>query len=191
MANQINVFTGCMGSGKTERLIYEIINQRQRSKTFLALKPAIDNTDITSRNKELPTIGSLSFKNYEDLRKIFLNEKVVDCLFFDETSLLVDSSFLVDALIEARSLGYKIWLTSLNHWWTGETPDILKRLKKYPDIINIFKIPSKVRCVVCGHKATFTFKKGGGDDLIEVGHYQYEPRCRKHFSQGMQNRGKR
>lgn len=185
----INIIKGCMKSGKSELLIKYALEIGLDN--IICLKPALDDrfsaTDIVSRNNNLPRLPAVTFRNYEDLRRSFLVGKIADAILIDETSLLLDSKFLVDAIVEANSLGYDIYLTSLNAWWTGEKPDILKRLDKL-DNINYIKFKSKAICVVCGHKATMTYKKGGTDAIIEVGDIEYEPRCLKHFRASMQRK---
>ena len=177
MNNPITIFTGCMFSGKTS----EAINLAESISNDILWFKVCDESDIfTHKLKDGSTKRreSITINNYTDCVNFFLNEKLADVIVIDEVSL-ADGLWIFDAIQEAQSMGYKVIVTCLNHYWQGHAPRILEALKL---LDNQIKETNLAYCD-CGKKARYTAKISGNfNEEIEVGGSdKYAPKCRKCF----------
>lgn len=173
----INLITGCMFAGKTTTAI----KMTDEEGSCLYFKPQLDNRYsaddiVTHDNIKRP---ALKLKNMTDCDNYFLNSKLADCILIDEFQFY--EPFIIQALIEANKMGYKVYVTSLNYWADGSKPERLEQLRWIcNDKINEIKLKAKCSC---GEPAEFTAKMIGSlEQIIEVGGANlYQAKCKKCF----------
>lgn len=185
--SKITVYSGPMFANKSTNLIEIFYQASRQGQTCICIKPALDNrysaTDIVTHKNDKgqrQKINAATVANITHCDNAFLKEKKADILIIDEISL-VEDEWLYQSIKEAYSLGYDIYLSSLNYLANGSVPSILRMLRKEYDL-NEVKLRSFCKECKKPH-ANYTLKRGGDPNkLIEVGGSGiYEPVCHRIF----------
>lgn len=171
----ITLITGCMFAGKTSKAI-----RLSDDGHTLYFKPCIDKRykadDVCTHDGV--SRPAVVLKNITDCDNYFLRSKLSHNILIDEVQFFDD--FIVQAIKEADRMGYEVYVTGLNYWADGRTPEIIKQLRK----LDVNEIKLKARCD-CGNQATFTAKMVGSlENIVEIGGKDlYKPMCKKCFKQ--------
>lgn len=170
MMGDINVFTGPMKCGKSQKIFNEMDRQLIAGKKVLLFKPSIDDRKgkniVYSRSGQ--KINAININNIEELENY-----QADDYFIDEFQFLNGD---VEVIEKMASAGKKFYIAGLN--LTAEK----KVFGKMGDLMciadNIEKMTSI--CEVCkSENAIFSYFKGGKDTDIVIGDKEYVPVCRK------------
>lgn len=174
----INVFTGPMKCGKTQKIINELERQVIAGKEIKMFKPKIDNrfgeeSVETRAGKKVPAI---SIEQIDDL-----NKYNADIYFIDEFQFLDGN---VNVIEEMAQKGKKFYISGLN--LTAEK----KPFGKMGDLLcladNVQMMTSI--CEVCKNEnAIFSFYKGQKDCDIVIGDSDYIPVCRECYNKLLHN----
>lgn len=182
MSGNIEVITGCMFSGKTEKLLDRLEEEKEKEKNSILFKPGLKNNYMEkkieddkgrSRNTILIPISKLSYKT---LSSHISEEDIIaieNSHFFDEN--------IVDIVKKLAINGYTIIISGLDQNFRGEAYKSICKLMAFAD--DVHKLSSE--CVVCGGKATKTQRLINGEPIVSsqaddilVEEEYYEPRCR-------------
>jgi len=168
------IFTGCMFSAKTSKLLLELERYKYQHKTVAVFKPQIDNRysteDIVSHGGVRATANCVT--NGACILKYLVDLDV------SPSAIAVDEAFMLpgvaEVLIWLYKSGFSIIVSSLDLSAQGKP---FKEIEKMmPWATHIEKCAAV--CVVCGKDAHYTYKKQGSGNEIEVGGVElYEPRC--------------
>ena len=166
----INVFTGPMKCGKSQRIYNELKRQLIAGKDVKVFKPAIDtrfgDDVIVTRSG-----NSIKAININDISEI---EKYDADLYFIDEFQFLDGS--VDAIDKLAASGKKFYIAGLN--LTSEK----KPFGKMGDLMCIadnVEMMTSV-CEVCkSDQAVFSYYKGEKDKDIVIGDTEYIPVCRE------------
>lgn len=169
----INVFTGPMKCGKSQKIFNELKRQLIAGKNVKAFKPIIDNRSglnvISTRAGN--SIKAICIKNICELEKYD-----ADVYFIDEFQFLEGSVNVIDNM---AALGKKFYIAGLN--LTSEK----KTFGKMGDLMCIadnVEIMTSI-CEVCKcDNAIFSYYKGEKTDDILIGDKEYIPVCRECYS---------
>ena len=175
MVGRIELICGCMFSGKTGRLIQELLAARQADCTVRAFKHRVDRRyDVCQlathdgRRSEAEAVGSPEelLERGADVEVVGLDE----LHFFDRR--------MAEACETMRARGQRLIVVGLDHDSWGQTFPLVERLKEIADSVQIMRVP----CVVCGAPARFSQRLVPlrGDDMVG-GPGEYEPRCARCF----------
>ncbi len=166
----INVFSGPMRSGKSQRICTEYNRQKIAGKRIQMFKPAIDDRagDCIVATRDGKKIDAVNIERIEDLKNYD-----TDIYFIDEFQFLKGE---VDTIHELAKQGKKFYISGLN--LTVEK----KPFGKMGDLMcvadNITMLTAI--CEVCKNdNAVFSFYKGKKDQEIIIGDALYVPVCRK------------
>lgn len=175
----IEVICGSMFSGKTEELIRRVKRVRIAGLKAELYKPLTDNryheNDIVSHdsNAEIATAVESSLHimlYYQGASVVAIDE----AQFFDMGLLKVCD--------DLAKRGVRVIVAGLDMDFKGEPFGPIPYLMAKAEYV------TKVHaiCAVCGDVALYSFRKGGHEQQVLVGEKDlYEPRCRKHFNEGM------
>ncbi len=166
--SDINVYTGPMKSGKSQKIINEAYRQIIAGKKIQMFKPSIDtreNECVADRNG-----NKLIAVNIKDIEEIKMYD--ADVYIIDEFQFLDGS---VNVIQDMASQGKKFFIAGLN--LTAEK----KPFGKMGDLLcvsdNVQMLTSI--CEVCKNdNAIYTYCKEHKDTDILVGDSQYLPVCR-------------
>jgi thymidine kinase len=184
-----------MNAGKSTILLQSSYNYRERGMHTLVLSPEIDNRFGTG--KVSSRIGlqadSISFSPNENLFRVVQREhlqKAVHCVLIDESQFLTrmqvrQLSDVCDEL-EIPVLAYGLRTDFQGNLFEGS-----QHLMAWADSL------SEVKTIChCGRKATMVLRidSGGrpvrdGEQIQIGGNERYVSVCRKHFKQGLAERG--
>ncbi len=180
----LTVICGPMFAGKTTELLKRLLWARTgESRCVLALKTVFDtryaDTKIVSHD-------GLSFpahavKTWTDVTHLVADAEVIA---FDEVQFftrphLDDDTDIVEIIRNLLRAGKDIVACGLDMDYRGVPFEVTARLCAMAD--NMVKLTA--HCAECGRPAGKTFKKGGGDDQVELGSGDlYEPRCNLHWT---------
>lgn len=170
MAGKIKVITGCMFSGKSNKLIEE----SEKYDSCKLFKPKIDdryskNKIETHDNKQKEAINI----NKEEPEEL-LNYSKYSAICIDEVNLFSED---IVNIIEKLSLeNVDILVAGIDQDYKGKPfQPVPKLMVKADEIVKL-----KSECKKCGSKATKNQKKINNNDRIEIGGSKiYEPRCRE------------
>lgn len=174
----LEIIIGPMFAGKSTELIQRIRKLKILNKSYLVLKPIIDNrysdTNIVSHDNEKENCVSFdSLDNFINL--IDINS--FDTIFIDEGQFFKDLKSGVLKIVE--KFNKNVVVTGLDGDFNrNEFGEILKLI---PYCDKCKKITSL--CVFCNDMtpALFSHKISGNNNQIEVGTNIYKPVCRKHY----------
>lgn len=169
----INVYTGTMKCGKSQRIFNELKRQLIAGKDVKVFKPLID--DRSGINVISTRAGnSIKANCIKDISE--LQNYKADIFFIDEFQFLNGN---VDIIQEMASNGKKFFIAGLN--LTSER----KPFGKMGDLMCIadtVEIMTSV-CEVCKcDNAVFSYYKGEKSDDILIGDNEYVPVCRECYS---------
>ena len=169
----INVYTGPMKCGKSQRIFNELKRQLIAGKDVKVFKPLID--DRSGINVISTRAGnSIKANCIKDISE--LQNYKADIFFIDEFQFLNGN---VDIIQEMASKGKKFFIAGLN--LTSER----KPFGKMGDLMCIadtVEIMTSV-CEVCKcDNAVFSYYKGEKSDDILIGDNEYVPVCRECYS---------
>lgn len=170
----INVFTGPMKCGKSQRIFNELKRQLIAGKTVKVFKPIIDDrfglNVISTRAGN--SIKANCIKDISEIEKFD-----ADVYFIDEFQFLEGN---IDVIDKMSSLGKKFFIAGLN--LTSEK----KPFGKMGDLMCIadnIEMMTSI-CEVCkSDEAIFTYYKGNKNNDILIGDNQYIPVCRDCYNQ--------
>jgi len=164
------VYTGCMGSGKTARMlsVYDSYNIRKK----ILMKPYIDNrfsnSKVVSRNGM--SFDAINIFNGDDIYNI---GKDFEVIFIDEIQLLEPHKSIYESIKKLLYDGKTIYIACLDLNYKMEPFETSSKLMALAD--NVFKMSAKCSC---GNVAKYTHKNGGTNNIIEIGDNDlYESLC--------------
>ena len=172
----INVYTGPMKCGKSQKIFNEMDRQLIAGKKVLLFKPGIDDRKgkdfVYSRSGR--KIDAINIDNIEELQNY-----QADDYFIDEFQFLKGNVEVIERMV---TLGKKFYIAGLN--LTAEK----KVFGKMGDLMciadNIEKMTSI--CEICkSENAMFSYFKGGKTEEIVIGDTEYVPVCRKCYEKLM------
>ena len=172
----INVFTGPMKCGKTQKIINELDRQLVAGKEIKMFKPKIDNrfgnSNVATRSGR--KVEAINIEHIDDLKKYD-----ADIYFIDEFQFLDGN---VNTIEEMAQKGKKFYISGLN--LTAEK----KPFGKMGDLLcfadNVQMMTSI--CEVCKNEnAIFSFFKGKKNSDIAIGDLEYIPVCRSCYNKLM------
>lgn len=166
----INVFSGPMRSGKSQRICTEYNRQKIAGKNIQMFKPAIDTRagDKIVETRDGKRIEAIDIENIEELKNYD-----TDIYFIDEFQFLKGE---VDTIHELAKNGKKFYISGLN--LTVEK----KPFGKMGDLMCVADNVTMLTaiCEVCKNdNAVFSFYKGEKNEEILIGDDLYVPVCRK------------
>lgn len=174
----INVFSGPMKCGKSERLIMEANRQKLAGKNIQVFKPLMDDrfsTDnITDRNGN--KFHAINIENIEDIEKYD-----ADVYFIDEFQFLNGS---VDTIQKLANKGKKFFVAGLN--LTAER----KPFGKMGDLLcHSDNVQMMTAICECCHSenAIYSYCKAEKTGDILIGDSQYIPVCGNCYNKLIQN----
>mgnify|MGYP001696309767 FL=1 len=175
----INVYTGPMKCGKSQKIVNEIKRQLIAGKNIMVFKPLLDDRcgdDVISTRSG----NSVKAINIQDISE--LEKYNADSYFIDEFQFLKGDVHTIDKM---ASEGKKFYISGLN--LTSEKK-IFGKMGDLMCIADNVEIMTSI-CEVCkSEEAVFTFYKGGSKDKdIEVGDNQYLPVCRQCYEKMLKN----
>lgn len=172
----INVFTGPMKCGKTQKILDEAERQKIAGKKIQIFKPNIDtrfeDLFVTSRNGhklEAKKISDFSeIKNYD-----------ADVYFIDEFQFLEGD---ITEITKLSSEGKKFFIAGLNLTSESKPFGQMGELMCISDSVNMLTAV----CENCRNdNAVFTYYKGKKDTDILIGNDEYMPLCRNCYNKLM------
>src|SRR5574344_1301544 len=169
----INVYTGPMKCGKSQRIVNELKRQLIAGKEIKVFKPCIDNRfgDNVIATRSGNSIKAINIKDISEIEKYN-----ADSYFIDEFQFLKGN---VDVIDKMATIGKKFFIAGLN--LTSER----KPFGKMGDLMCIadtVEIMTSV-CEVCKcDNAVFSYYKGEKSDDILIGDNEYVPVCRECYS---------
>ena len=174
----INVYTGPMKCGKSQRIFNELKRQLIAGKNIKVFKPLLDDRagdDIICTRSG----NSIKAINIQDISE--LEDYDADSYFIDEFQFLKGDVSTIDKM---ASTGKKFYIAGLN--LTSEK----KVFGKMGDLLCIadnIDIMTSI-CELCKcEEAIFTYYKGHKDTDIVVGDTEYMPVCRECYNKLMSN----
>ena len=167
---EINVYTGPMKCGKSQKILNEMDRQIIAGKNVLLFKPSIDNRAgkdfVYARSGK--KIKAININNIDELEKY-----QADDYFIDEFQFLNGNIGTIEKMaIE----GKKFYIAGLN---------LTSEKKVFGKMGELMCIADKVEkmtsiCELCkSENAIFSYFKGGKDKDIVIGDREYVPVCRK------------
>lgn len=169
----INVFTGPMKSGKSQRMFSELHRQEIAGKNICIFKPNIDNRDgeeyVSTRAGE--RIKAINISNIEELENYD-----TDVYFIDEFQFLQGD---VGAIEKLAQKGKKFFISGLN--LTSEKKPFGKMGELMCLADNVQLLTSVCEVCKCDN-AIFSYFKGKKDCDVQVGDAEYVPVCRSCYN---------
>ena len=169
----INVFTGPMKCGKTQKMLNELDRQLIAGKDIKVFKPSIDNRfgDNIVQTRSGKKIDAININNIDDLQ-----DYNADIYFIDEFQFLNGN---VDTIEKMAGKGKKFYISGLN--LTAEK----KTFGKMGDLMcladNVQMMTSI--CEICKNEnAIFSYFKGNKTSDILIGDSEYIPVCRSCYN---------
>ncbi len=174
----INVFTGPMKCGKTQKMLNELDRQMIAGKDIKVFKPTIDNrfgnniVQTRSGNK----VDAINIDSIDELQNYN-----ADIYFIDEFQFLSGN---VDTIEKMATEGKKFYISGLN--LTAEK----KTFGKMGDLMcladNVQMMTSICEICKC-ESAIFSYFKGTKDSDIHIGDSEYIPVCRSCYNKLTKN----
>lgn len=169
------MFTGCMFSGKTSKLLVELDRCKWQKRRYVAFKPDIDTryseTKITSHTGA--SVDAVLVKDgYALLEHLADVQETPQVIAVDEAFMLKG---VADTLIFLFRNGFDVVVSSLQ--FSSTLKPFVEIQKILPWATHIEKCSAV--CSLCGKDASYTYKKNIDEDLeIQIGGKElYEPRC--------------
>lgn len=173
---------GSMFSGKTEELIRRVKRAQYAKQLIEIYKPMVDaryhenhvvSHDANSRE-------AIAVESSVNILLLYKGAEVVaidEAQFFDQE--------LVRVCDELASRGVRVIVAGLDMDFRGEP------FGPVPALMAKAEYVTKVHaiCSVCGDVALYSYRLSAEEQQVLVGEKEsYEPRCRRHFEEGMKNR---
>ena len=174
----INVYTGPMKCGKSQRIFNELKRQLIAGKNIKVFKPLLDDR---SGDDVISTRAGNSIKaiNIQDISEIENYE--ADSYFIDEFQFLQGDVHVIDKMATS---GKKFYIAGLN--LTSEKK-VFGKMGDLMCIADNIEMMTSI-CEVCkSEEAVFTYFKGKKDTDIMVGDSEYLPVCRNCYNQLISN----
>lgn len=178
----IEVICGSMFSGKTEELIRRVRRARFAKQQIEVYKPSLDvrydEKDIVSHDE-----NSLNAVPVDSSVNILLFYKGAEVVAIDEAQFF--DKELPSVCDELASRGVRVIVAGLDMDYRGEPFGSIPALMAKAEYV------TKVHaiCSVCGDVALYSYRLGAQEQQVMLGEKEsYEPRCRKHFVEGMNSR---
>lgn len=174
----INVYTGPMKCGKSQRIFNELKRQLIAGKNIKVFKPLLDDR---SGDDVISTRAGNSIKaiNIQDISEIENYE--ADSYFIDEFQFLQGDVHIIDKMATS---GKKFYIAGLN--LTSEKK-VFGKMGDLMCIADNIEMMTSI-CEVCkSEEAVFTYFKGKKDTDIMVGDSEYLPVCRNCYNQLISN----
>lgn len=170
MMGDINVFTGPMKCGKTQKMLNEMDRQIIAGKDIKIFKPFIDNRagNNVIKTRAGKKVDAINISSIDDLKNY--NAEIY---FIDEFQFLNGN---VDVIEKMAAEGKKFFISGLN--LTAEK----KTFGKMGDLMCIADNVQMMTsiCEVCKNEnAVFSYFKGKKDGDIFIGDSEYISVCRK------------
>ena len=172
----INVYTGPMKCGKTQKILDEVQRQKIAGKNTVLFKPSIDTRFeqdyIVSRDGK--KLQAIQIQNLNEIEKYDADVYIIDEFQFLDGDLNI--------LQELTSKNKKFYISGLN--LTSECKPFGKmgELMCMADSVNMLTaICENCRC----ENAIFTYYKGNKDAEILIGDSEYMPLCRNCYNKLM------
>ena len=178
----IEVICGSMFSGKTEELIRRVRRARFARQSIEIFKPSMDvrydEADIVSHDE-----NSLNATPVDSSSNILLYFKGAEVVAIDEAQFF--DKGLPDVCDELTKRGARVIIAGLDMDYLG------RPFGSIPELMAKAEYITKVHaiCAVCGDVALYSFRLNDNQTQVMLGEKEsYEPRCRKHFVEGMKGR---
>ena len=169
----INVYTGPMKCGKSQKIFNELKRQLIAGKNIKVFKPLLDNRagDAVISTRAGNSINAINIQSINELEKYD-----ADSYFIDEFQFLKGDIQTIDKM---AAEGKKFYIAGLN--LTSEK----KTFGKMGDLMCIadnIEMMTSI-CEICkSEEAIFTYYKGQKDTDIMVGDAEYIPVCRECYN---------
>jgi len=178
----IEVICGSMFSGKTEELIRRLKRAQYANQQVEIYKPALDtryhDSEIVSHDA-----NTISSTPVEHAQSILLLANPVEVVGIDEAQFFDPA--LVDVCQQLALRGCRVIVAGLDMDYLG------KPFGPMPALMAVAEYVTKVNaiCMVCGDLASHSYRKIDDNQKVLLGEKDsYEPRCRKCFEQGLQDK---
>ena len=169
----INVFTGPMKCGKTQKMLNELDRQLIAGKEIKVFKPGIDNRfgDNIIQTRSGKKVDAININSINELENYN-----ADIYFIDEFQFLNGE---VDTIEKMATSGKKFFISGLN--LTAEK----KPFGKMGDLMcmadNVHMMTSI--CEICKNEnAIFSYFKGQKNSDVYIGDSEYMPVCRNCYN---------
>ncbi len=175
----IEVICGSMFSGKTEELIRRVRRAQFAKQLIEIYKPATDTryheSDVVSHDE-----NSLSAAAVDSSVNILLLYKGAEVVAIDEAQFFDHE--LPRVCDELAAKGVRVIVAGLDMDYRGNP------FGPMPNLMAKAEFVTKVHaiCAVCGDVALYSYRIKPDAQQVLLGEKDsYEPRCRKHFEEGM------
>ena len=175
----INVYTGPMKCGKSQKIFNELKRQLIAGKNIKVFKPLIDDRAGSNviATRAGNSIHAINIKNISELEKYD-----ADSYFIDEFQFLKGN---VDTIDKMASKGKKFYIAGLN--LTSEKK-VFGKMGDLMCIADNVEIMTSI-CEVCkSEEAVFSYYKGSKDTDVAIGDSEYMPVCRECYNELMKKR---
>lgn len=172
----INVYTGPMKCGKSQKIFNELKRQLIAGKNIKVFKPLLDNRagDAVISTRAGNSINAINIQDISELKNY-----EADSYFIDEFQFLKGDVHTID---EMATAGKKFYIAGLN--LTSEKK-IFGKMGDLMCIADNIEMMTSI-CEVCKcEEAVFTYYKGRKDTDIMVGDAVYVPVCRECYNKLM------
>ena len=172
----INVYTGPMKCGKSQKIFNELKRQLIAGKNIKVFKPLLDNRagDAIISTRAGNSINAINIQDISELKNY-----EADSYFIDEFQFLKGDVHIID---EMATVGKKFYIAGLN--LTSEKK-IFGKMGDLMCIADNIEMMTSI-CEVCKcEEAVFTYYKGRKDTDIMVGDAVYVPVCRECYNKLM------
>ena len=165
----INVFTGPMKCGKTQKMLNELDRQLIAGKDIKVFKPSIDNRfgDNIVQTRSGKKVDAININSIDELQNYN-----ADIYFIDEFQFLNGN---VDTIEQMAANGKKFFISGLN---------LTAEKKPFGNMGNLMCMADNVQmmtsiCEICKNdNAIFSFFKGKKNSDVYIGDSEYIPVCR-------------
>lgn len=165
----INVYTGPMKCGKSQRILNELKRQLIAGRNIKVFKPLLDDRsgDDVISTRSGNSVKAINIKNISELEKY-----EADSYFIDNFQFLDGDIHIIDNM---ASQGKKFYIAGLN---LTSGKKVFGKMGDLMCIADNIEIMTSI-CEICkSEEAIFTYFKGKKDTDIVVGDTQYIPVCR-------------
>ena len=191
--SHLEVYTGCVRSGKSSKLFSKICYYRDIGYKCLVINHKNDNRDVkngvsshSSLFKGLP--DDIKIESTDDLSSIDISP--YDTIAVDEANFFNGLKNVIVNMWLPK--GKTIIIFGIDRDFLGREFGEIKELLPYCDIFKKLM----ATCLQCKKEgkinksnpfnASFSMRISGGKNLIEIGSTNYEPACRYHFYKHLQ-----
>lgn len=175
MVNQgkLRVYYGCMFAGKTSALIDDISKRNLKSNEFIVLKPSVDiragKAVIATHDGK--THECIIFEPEMELLEFIT--PYIKLIAIDEAQFF--NKVILSDLKRCLGKGIDIVAGGLDKDYLGRPFGLIPALMDLTED----KVQLHAKCMVCGEKAEYTYRKVENKVLVLIGQSEhYEPRCK-------------